>query len=210
MIETVRLYRDLVNTAKVGTAGYIREVEFNDALESVQTSILSLLAPLYAGQRSVKDLLAPFIETASGSGTISKPSDYFQVAEITVDGFPARSTDVNEVASLQFLPSRRPDADRNIYAYYETNDAFNILPGTVASSNMTYIRKPDEASIILTPSITGGSDYLTPTSTSNIEWPERAYNLMFYMMLDRFGLSQKELLFMEFSKLGIQMEAGKI
>jgi hypothetical protein len=210
MIETVRLYRDLVNTAKVGTSGFIREVEFNDALESVQTSIMSLLAPLYAGQRSVKDLLAPFIETVSGSGTISKPSDYFQVAEITVDGFPARSTDVNEVASLQFLPSRRPDLSRNIYAYYETNDAFNILPGAVTSSKMTYIRKPDVASVVLTPSITDESDYLTPTSTSNIEWPERAYNLIFYMMLDRFGLSQKELLFMEFSKLGIQMEVGKI
>lgn len=210
MIQTVRLYTDIVNTTKSGTAGFQRAEEFNDALESVQVGLMSLLAPLYASERSVKDLLAPFLETTSGTSTIAKPSGYFQVAEITVDGFPAKSVDVNEVSSLQYLPSRRPDEDRNIYSYYEINDEFNVLPSTVASSDMIYIRKPAVSTIVLTASSDANGDYLVPTSSSDLEWPERAYNLIFYMMLERFGVSQREPLFMEFSKLGIQMEAGKL
>ncbi len=210
MIQTVHLYNDIVNTTKSGTAGFQRASEFNDALHSVQVSLMGLLSPLYATTRAVKDLLAPFIEEVSGSSTIPFPADYFQVAAIEVNSYPADSIEVNQIASLNYLPSRKPDASKNIYAYYQVDNGFVVLPATVSSSRMIYIRKPEDVAIVLTPTSTEDSDYLTPSSTTDLEWPDRAYNLIFYMMLERFGVSQREPLFMEFSKLGIQMEASKL
>lgn len=210
MIETVRLYRDLVNTAKVGTSGFIREVEFNDALAAVQSSMIGTFAPLFANNRSVRDILAPFIKTSPVSGgVVAKPSDYEQLIGINVGDHPARLADLNEEAAMQSLPSRRPDSANGVYYYIESDDSFRILP-SAGSADFSYIRTPGEALITLTASSTEDSDYLTPTSNQNLEWPERAYNIIFYMMMERFGISQKEALLMEYANLGIRMEAEKL
>lgn len=210
MIETVRLYRDLVNTAKVGTSGFIREVEFNDALAAVQSSMIGTFAPLFANNRSVRDILAPFIKTSPVSGgVVAKPSDYEQLIGINVGDHPARLADLNEEAAMQSLPSRRPDSTNGVYYYIEAEDSFRILP-SAGSADFSYIRTPGEALITLTATSTADSDYLTPTSSQNLEWPERAYNIIFYMMMERFGISQKEALLMEYANLGVRMEAEKL
>lgn len=209
MIQTVRLYKDLVDTAKIGTAGYQRADEFNNALDAVQTSLMSLLSPLYASERSVKDLLAPFIvRTNVSGGVIPKPDDYEQLISISISGHPVTQVDPNEDASQSLLPSRRPNAANGVYNVVEHSNSFIVTP--TGSGNMSYIRRPLTSHISLSASSTDDSDYVTPSATINLEWPEKAYNLIFYMMLDRFGISQKEALLMEYSKFGIQQEAAKL
>lgn len=212
MIDPVRLYRDLVNTAKIGTSGYLRESEVNDALSFVQTSLMGTLAPLYAVNRSVKDLLAPFVESTTLSApALSKPSDYFQLISINIGGTPVRSLPLNSKTTVNDIPSRRPSSAAGILYYVEENDNFQIIPsGVGGSAEFLYLRHPETVEITLTPSSTDDSDYLTPSSTDDLEWPERAYNIIFYMMLDKMGVAQKEAILMEYSNLGIQQEAAKL
>lgn len=214
MIGVVRLWETVMQTAKKGTAGYQDEDEFNRDLAAVQTELMGVLAPLYASSRAVKDLLAPFIVTFSGNtsvaGLLAKPDDYFQVANISISGHPATPVDVNEAPMLNYIPSRTPSVANNIYAYYEVNDDFTVLPqGTALPAVLTYIRHPEEASIVLTPVSDENGDYLTPTAGDDLEWPERAFNFIYYMMLQKLGLEAKEQLLIEYSNLGLRSESVK-
>lgn len=214
MIDITRLYRDVVNTAKIGTSGTIKEEEFNDAVDAAQSSLIHFLAPLYAEKRAVKDLLAPFITTESfSSSPIDKPEDYVRLLSISTEEFPVREIDLTELKTIQSLPSRRPSDVLGRYYYYEhTNggdDKFHVIPDT-AEGTLSYIRQPDKAAIKLTPVSTEDSDYLEIESDGDLEWPDGAYNMIYYMVLDRLGVSQKEALMMEYSRYGLQQEAAKI
>lgn len=214
MISIVRLWETIMQTAKKGTAGYQDEDEFNRDIAAVQTELMGVLAPWYAKSLAVKELLAPFVEpysaSTSSSGVLTKPADYFQIASASVGGYPATQIDVNEVHMLQFVPSRRPSSSENRYSYYLSEDEIKFLPAEALSAAIVYLRQPDEASIALTPTSTADSDYLTPTSVDDLEWPERAFNLIYYMMLMRLGIEAKESLLAEFASMGLKSETIKI
>lgn len=214
MIGIVRLWETIMQTAKKGTAGYQDEDEFNRDIAAVQTELMGVLAPWYAKSLAVKELLAPFVEpysaSTSATGVLTKPADYFQIASASVDGYPATQIDVNEVYMLQFVPSRRPSSSENRYSYYLSEDEVKFLPAETLSAAIVYLRQPDEASIALTPTSTADSDYLTPTSVDDLEWPERAFNLIYYMMLMRLGIEAKESLLAEFASMGLKSETIKI
>lgn len=214
MISVVTLWESVTRAAKSGTSGYQDATDFNTDLSSVQTGLMGLLAPLYGSNQAVQDLLAPFIEpltgTSSASGVLSKPADYFQIASVTVSGYPAFPVMVNEVPMLQFIPSRRPSAPDNRYYYFLRSDEINILPAAAVTVSGAYIRHPDPSEIVLTPVSTPDDDYLTPTANGDLEWPERAFNLILNMMLLKLGLSSKEQLLLEFADMDIKMEASKL
>lgn len=210
MILTVDVWEGVSRLAKSGTAGYQDEEEFNSDLNAVQIALMSMLAPMYSTDQVIKDILGPFIEpltgTSSATGVLAKPSDYFQLATVAISGYPAFSIDVSEIQMLQFIPSRRPSATDNRYYYFMQSDSINLLPSAVHTVTGTYIRQPDEASIILTPVSEDDRDYVTPTSTDNLEWPQRVFNIIVYMMLLKLGLSFEKQLIMEFAQLGINTE----
>lgn len=214
MISIVRLWETIMQTAKKGTAGYQDEDEFNRDIAAVQTELMGVLAPWYAKSIAVKELLAPFVEpysaSTSSSGVLTKPADYFQITSASVGGYPATQIDVNEVHMLQFVPSRRPSSAENRYSYYLSEDEVKFLPAETLSAAIVYLRQPAEASIALTPTSTADSDYLTPTSVDDLEWPERAFNLIYYMMLMRLGIEAKESLLAEFASMGLKSETIKI
>lgn len=203
-----------MQTAKKGTAGYQDEDEFNRDIAAIQTELMGILAPLYAKSLAVKELLAPFVvsdsATTSAQGVYTKPADYFQIIDGSVNGYPANMINPNEVAMLRFLPSRRPSVTENRYSFYLKDGDIYFLPAQALPASIDYIRYPDAASIALTPVSTPDSDYLTPTSVDDLEWPERAFNLIYYMMLQRLGIETKESLMMEYAGLGIQSEVLKI
>lgn len=215
MIDIVRLYETIAQRAKTGTSGYQSKDEFNRDIASVQTSLMGLLCPLYDSSQAVRDLLSPFVEplalTTNATGVVAKPSDYFQMAALSISGFPVNLVAANERFMLQFVPSRRPSAGENRYFYYLESDNINVLPSDSAFSLVgTYIREPDEASIDFTVTSTDDDDYIEVTSVDDLEWPERAFNLFVCMMLQNLGLEQKEQLLLEFSNLGISMEINKL
>lgn len=215
MISIVRLYETIAQRAKTGTSGYQSKDEFNRDIASVQTALMGLLCPLYDSSQAVRDLLSPFVEplsvTTSATGVAAKPDDYFQMAALSISGYPVKLVAANERFMLQFVPSRRPSAADNRYFYYIESDSINVLPATSAFPLVgTYIREPEEASIDFTVTSTDEDDYIEVTSVDDLEWPERAFNILVYMMLQNLGLEMKEQILSEFSNLGISMEINKL
>lgn len=211
MISVVTLWETLMQSAKTGTSGYQDEDEFNRDLSAVQTQLMSILSPLYGRSSAVKELLAPFVEpltgTSSATGVLAKPADYFQIAAVAISGFPVKEVSVNERFMLQYVPSRRPSTSEKRFFYFMEGDDINLLPAEAHIVSGTYLRHPEEASIALTESSTADSDYVTPTAVDDLEWPQRAFNLILYLMMQRLGLEMKEQLMMEMGNLGIQMES---
>ena len=111
---------------------------------------------------------------------------------------------------LRYVPSRRPSSAENRYSYYLSEDEIKFLPAEELEASIVYLRQPAEASIELTPFSDADSDYLTPTSVDDLEWPERAFNLIYYMMLMRLGIEAKESLLAEFASMGLKSETIKI
>lgn len=214
MISVVRLWNTLMQSAKTGTAGYQTADEFNRDLASVQTSLMSLLASSYAKSLGVKELLSPFVKpytaNTSSAGVLTRPADYFQIADASVAGYPASQIEVNERAMLRFVPSRRPSVANNIYAYYLEDDNIQFMPEETLAVDMIYIRVPDEAELALTPVSEANRDYVVPTAVSELEWGERAFNIILCMMLQKLGLELKEQLQLEYSSIGLQSEISKI
>lgn len=210
MISIVGLWEAVSRTGKFGTAGYQDEDQFNIDIKSCQFALMSALAPLNSTNQVAKDLLGPFIVPFSGStdaqGVIAKPSDYYQMDSLITNGYPVYPIETNELALLQFIPSRRPSLTDNRYFFYMRNDEINVVPSAVHPLSGTYIREPSEAKIILTPTSTEDSDYVTPTSGGDLEWNNRVFNIFLYMMLHRMGFEIEKQLVMEFAQIGVQLE----
>lgn len=214
MISIVRLWEYVMQAATAGTSGYQDQSEFNNDIQSVQTDLITSLAPMYSRDVSVQELIAPFVIpdvlVTDGSGFVAKPVDLVQLVSVSIGDYPVWPRHPNEIAVSNYIPSRRPSVAENRYFYTLVDKGINLLPAQVHSLDTVYIRYPLPASIILTAVSTDDSDYLTPTVGADLEWPERAFNLIAYMMMERLGLEMKESLLLEYSKLGLQTEAGKL
>lgn len=213
-MDIVRVYETVAQRAKTGTSGYQTEDEFNRDINSVQTELMSIVTPLYDISPAVREILGPFVVPLAGntdaSGMISKPSDYFQIDSLSISGYPVKKISTNERFMLRYVPSRSPSSADGRFFYFLENDEINILPAEAHSVIGTYIRQPNEAEIDFTVTSTDDDDYIVPVSVTDLEWPERAFNLIVALMLQKLGLEQKENLLIEFSNIGISMEMQKL
>lgn len=206
MIGVVRLWNTVNQMAKTETSGYQTQDEFNRDLASVQTALLSVLAPFYSQNQAIQDILSPFIKSTALSST--KPTDYFRFVSGIDRGYPMIPINVNQVGYMQSSPIRKPTAKRTYY-YFEDKQTKFLASGTPAGT-MTYIRYPLAAKIVLTPVSGADNDYVTPTADGDLEWNEDAFNFFLYMMLEKLGVETKDTLSIQFSSLGIQKELANI
>lgn len=208
MISTVRLYESLVQSAKVGTSGYITADEFNNNLSSVQTSLMGLLCPQYAINTYVQELLAEVIRSAGISET--RPPDCFYFLGGTVNGVAAYPILPTQDSLYRSSPIRRPTSTSDTAFYYLINDNIQWIHSGAFTGHMEYIKVPAECNIILTPVSEANRDYVVPTADRDLEWPESAFNFLLAMMQQKLGLELKEDLMLQFSNAGIEFEAAKI
>jgi len=206
MISVVRLWNTVQQIAKSVTSGYQTQDEFNNDLASVQTALLSVLAPAYSKNQAIQDILAPFVKGAVLSTT--KPADYFRFVSGIDRGYPMIPINVNQVGYYQTSPIRKPTAKRTYY-YFEDKQTKFLASGT-PSGTMTYIRYPLASKIVLTAVSNADNDYVTPTADGDLEWNEDSFNFIQYMMLERLGVEMKENLLREFSAIGLQKELANI
>jgi hypothetical protein len=207
MIEVVRLWNTLMDSAKTGTSGYQSAAEFNRDLASVQTSAMGLLAPKYAANMYVQELLAPFVMNVDVSET--KPDDCFYFLGATINDIPATPITPLQASIIQSSPIRNPSAKNpSAYFYLEDGGLKYIHSGSLAGT-MQYVRQPEEAAITLTPVSDANRDYLEPTSDGDLEWPESAFNLILALMQQKLGVELKEDLLMSVGQLGLQFETSK-
>lgn len=206
MISVVRLYNTIMQSAKTGTSGYQTVDKFNDDLAAVQTDILTTFRPGYESNQMVRDLLGPFVKSVAAATTL--PPDYFSFISAVIGGNPSYPISNNEVGLYTTSPVRSPAKSGQSYHYF-VNGAVQFLTSGSLLGTMTYMRHPDRAYVTETIVSTDDSDYSTIIVGSDLEWPESAFNLFYYKMLERLGVEMKEALLMEYARFGIQSEIVK-
>ena len=190
MIEIIK-FRDAVNNRAVtGTSGY--DANFIDNTNQAQIQLINILAPHWEKNQAIKDMLAPFIEETTaalaGGGLVQKPADYIHMCAIlNASGNPAYPINNNEVAIIKSSAIRKPSTALGNIFYYQKKNNFYFLPETGLNITFTYIRKPEDAALTLTPAETDELDYLVPSDPVNLEWPEQAFNILMYLVLERLG-----------------------
>lgn len=207
MISVVRLWETLMQSAKTGTSGYQNAKEFNRDLASVQTSLMGLLAPLYALNTQVQELLTPFVKSVTVSTTRPAECAYFLGA--TINGIPSYEITPVQAPIYQTSPIRNPTATNPTAYHYFVNGSITYIHAGSLSGSMQYIRYPLTATLVLTPVSDANRDYVVPTAGVELEWNENAFNLILYMMQQKLGLELKEQIQLEYASMGINTEITK-
>lgn len=209
MISTVRLWNTLMTAARTGSSGYQTAAAFNQDLKAVQTSLMGLLAPQYAINEYVQELLAPMVRSLEISNT--KPEDCFYFLGGTVNGISAYPILPTQDSLYQSSPIRRPSSSNQTAFYYLVNDNIQWLYSGAFTGHMEYIKAPAESNIILTPVSEANRDYVVPTADRDLEWPESAFNFLLGMMMSKLGLELKEDILLQYAQAGIiQPETAKV
>lgn len=211
MISVVRLWNTLMESAKTGTAGYQDATSFNNDLAAVQTNAMGILAPMYAANTYVQELLNPFVKSVAIS--VTKPTECFYFLGATLNGVAAFPISPVQAPLYSSSPIRNPvttsDTSQKTAFYYLTASAINYIHSGSLTGTMQYLRAPLAATIVLTPVSTPERDYVTPTADVDLEWNENAFNLILALMQQRLGLELKESLLLEYAAMGIQFETQK-
>lgn len=213
MINVVRLWNTVQQLAKNVTSGYQTQEEFNNDLADVQSALITMLAPFYSVNQSVKDLLNPFVISVTGttsSGSIAYPSGYFRVLALRLNASPSYPIATNEKDIIMTSPIRMASTVKNLYYHSQESTGIKTLPTSALPYVLDYLKYPTTATIVLTPVSDANNDYLVPTVGVNLEWNEDAFNFILYMMLERLGLEMKENLILSWSNIGIQKETANI
>lgn len=214
MIDHVRLFNSVMQAARLGSSGYSDEDEWNRNLSAVQTDLFNIMAPLYSKNFQVQDMLSPFVSDDVSvdliSGKLVKNSDYGQLISISVNDYPAYPINHNEEAIIKTSPIRKPSISNNQYYFTFKGNDIHILPKEVATAVYTYLKTPSVVEIKFDVISTDNSDYIEVSSLSDLEWPEKAFNFLYYLMLEKYGVDQRESLAMEYSQMGIQKEINKV
>lgn len=205
MIPIVDVWKSVQGTAKQSTAGFQTKDEFNNGVELVQLTILKAVCELYEKEQVISDDLAYLLVTLPSIPS-TKPSDYFRFVSAMINDDEVYPVHRNAVAMTKNSPIRG-----EVKSFYFDNNKTNfIMPEgeTITKSEYCYIKRPPKASINFTYSEDDGSDYLTPVSVADLDWPDSMRNLIEAMLLERLGVETRTMIAMEFGRIGIQRETS--
>lgn len=206
MIDIVRLWETVNQLAKTETSGYQNQDEFNRDVHSVQYDIMGYSSQDSSSQSWI-DIYLPFSKSTNvvinSQGVGVLPTDYYRGRTGSIGTNPCYPKSINEKDLHISSPIR------NQVAIYWVEDGALNFNKTLETCRFSYLRKPAEASIILTPVDDEDDDYLVPSVGTNLEWTEHVFNLFVYKMLDRLGVEMKEQISREYANLGIQTELSK-
>jgi len=213
-INVIDLYNQINTLAKVYHAGYDSQQDFNNKLQSVSIAFLNMFHEWDEEDQSNVDHLLPFRvhETiaASFGGIVNLPEQYaFKEAihgvytknpcgdgevGIQVTLWPADYFKSNEVALRFRDPISKPSMEDHIFGYTFRNKAIQLFPKELEAIEITYLRYPVPAILVLDYSIVGGEDVLTPNATLsiNLEWKQITQEYFKFAMLFLLGIEMKE------------------
>lgn len=212
MAFTQRLIESFMQTARSSTSGYQDDADINRNLAMIDNEIMETLAPLYSVNGKVQDLLQPFVKPMSSpvvEGSLVKPVDYVQYVDSIYNWNPVYPRNPNEVSIINTSPTRKPTLDSGPYFVYFVGGNINYLPKEIETVELIYLRRPKPGAISFSFESTDESDYVEMSVVDEIEWPERAFNLFYYHLLEKFGVEMSNQLASEYSQLGINREITK-
>lgn len=214
MAYTLRLIESVLQTARSRTSGYQDDEEINRNIAMVESDLMEILVPLYSTNQKVQDLLAPFVvpftTTSVISGVVTFPSDYVQIVDSMYNDLPIYKKNVNEVSLVVSSPIRKPNLEKGPYYCYFTGSRMNVLPASIPNIQMSYIKRPEAGKIAYSFVDDEEEDYATISVVTEISWPERAFNILYYLLLEKYGIENQSQLALEYSQLGINKEISKV
>lgn len=205
MIPIINVWRSVQSTAKKTTTGYQTKAEFNDDVELVQLTIVKAVAEQYEKEQVVSDDLSHLVVTLA-SLPVDKPAGYFRFIAAEINGDEVYPIHRNALAM-----TKKSSIRGEVKGFYFEDNKIKFHLGkdtSVSSSTFTYIKRPPVAELDLEYSETAGSDYQTPVSIADLDWPDSVRNLIEYMLLERLGIQTRDLIAIEFGRLGIQRETS--
>lgn len=195
---------------------------FNGALDEVQLELYNQLAPIYQSNEKVRSLLAVWVkkqyDTASnGTYTVGNSQGLFdRVVGMSVTDTTAPTPNIlyaiepimeAELTYAARIPQRAPSlAKKRVYYLVDGPTTINLYPAAASIPFLLfYLVFPTAAYIAFTYTETDDEYIQTydPTNSQDLAWTSDAFNLILYMMLDKFGVSVREQLLMEYAKLGL-------
>lgn len=213
MAFTKLLIESVQQATRSSTSGYQDQDDINRNLEAVDKEITETLFPLYAINGKVQDLVQNFVKKSTGavvSGELAKPDDYVQHISSSYEGKPMYPRNINEIDIIRTSPIRNPKLESGPYFIYFESTKIKYLPEDISSVDLVYLRRPKAGKIKETYVSDADRDYVTTDVVKEIEWDDRAFNLFYYHMMEKYGFEQNDQLSIEYSQLGINREITKV
>lgn len=214
MAFTKRLIETFMQQSNSSTSGYQDEDDINRNLAAIDNELMETLAPLYSMNGKVQDLLQNHVDVKSDhpviNGVAPKPDNYVQYVDSIFDGNPVYPRNINEVSIINTSPIRKPTIDKGPYYVYFSSGNINYIPKEIDAVELYFLKRLKPGKISFDAVSTDDSDYFSISVVDEIGWPERAFNLFLYHLLEKYGVEMKEQLSMEYSQLGINREVSKV
>lgn len=213
MISIIKFWNAVNNRAVTGTVGY--DSTFIEKVNQAQVQAQNTILPFYEDNQAVKDALSlhvtPIVKSTSITGELTKEADYmYFIAVISAAGTTAFPINNNEVSIINSSPIRKPNIDKGRVFYYWKKNSLFFLPAQVMSVDYTYIRAPKDAKIVLNPVDIPNRDYLVPSTNpadiQDLEWPDKMFDLLMYLTLEKLGMEMKEPILVEYANMGLSRE----
>lgn len=223
MIAVIDIWNRLADYAAKYQSGTDTVAYFNSKLAEVQIETFNLFSPLYDINEKVKTLLDVWVKEQVGSSTsmgivslgtypdvVNRPLAIGYVSASNI-AFSIPATDETGLIAIARIPQRQPNsANRNVYYRFNSPSLLQFYPKEVVPYDAFYLTYPTQAYIAFTYSVTSNEDIMTydAANSRDLGWPQAAFNLIVYGMLEKYGVSVREQLLQEYSKYGITISAS--
>lgn len=224
MIKVLDIWNRLNQYAQKYQSGVIVADTFNAALAETQLEIYNDLSNFYQTNEKVRGLLGPWVKVATtpivngviDMTTVVTGSDEFDrvvAMGVTTGASPFPSLyEINPITEGELvyanrIPQRKPDVTaKRVYFLMDGATVINLAP-VVASLPVIiyYLIFPTEAKINFTYTVTDDEDIMVynPTGSIDLAWTKDAENIIIYKMLQKYGITSRDLWISEYSKIGV-------
>lgn len=212
MAFTKRLVESFMQTSQSLTSGYQSEEDINRNLAMIDSEIMEILAPLYATNGKVQDLLQNAVKKSElpvVDGIMSKPEGYLQFISSSYNGTPMYPKNLNEIDIINTSPIRKPKLTGPCFTTF-VDGVVECHPKEIEKALVNYLKTPLPGSIEFVMVSNEDSDYIEINVVREIDWPDRAFNLFYYSLLEKYGFEKNSQLSAEYSQLGINREIAKV
>jgi hypothetical protein len=225
MIDIIRVWNRENDLAKKDQSGYNTADEFNNRVDSVQLELIEKILPYIKVTDRAADILGPFIKTTelvtTPQGVLTPPADYLNYLALSykytntdnsITYIPLNELGPDEAEANARNSIRKADPTKGRVQYYRENGAITITTNSLSTVRVRYLIRPPVSTIVFTVQSNANGTFQTYDSVNSVSliWPDSAFNLIVYLMLEKLGVEIREQFLIEFAQvLGIQPEMVK-
>ncbi|WP_418360167.1 hypothetical protein [Sphingobacterium detergens] len=210
MISVLTIWNRVKDYAKKDQGGRDTVSDFNGKVNDAQQEAHDVLLPFMETNDRVKEIFQPFIETFEGEtdsiGLIVRPTNIAKFLSMEVNGIECYPVEYNEIVVIKRIPQRKPSLEKQMTYYLQMGKKIQYYPEEKVKYKGVYISKVTPAKLVMDYAEVSGEIVQTVSerSTVNLTWDENAYNLILSLVLEKYGISTREMVLAEYGKMGVQ------